>query len=273
MSAGVFVVHERIERVQPHGEVSHTEHGLSFVVDGWFSMGHSGAPTSVEVRGEPGTVTLIPAGAPHRAIDGENLEYWMVGFCASCVRLDESHRLMRGFRDARSGALPVITIPKGRRAALLRYIRELGRESERRTPESPELVRSLLLLVLAEVHRAPQSAPEVPTGSLVAEVLGVIQRRGLEPISLRDVAQAVHRSPAHVASTVKRATGYTVGEWIVAARVAEAAARLAHTDDSLDAIAEHVGWRDKTHFIRQFRKAHGVTPAAWRRTQRARHRH
>ena len=87
----------------------------------------------------------------------------------------------------------------------------------------------------------------------------------------RDVAVAVHRTPAHVAATVKDATGYSVGAWISAGRVAEAASRLVHTDDSLDDIAHHVGWRDKTHFIRQFRNAYGATPAAWRREQRTRH--
>ena len=78
----------------------------------------------------------------------------------------------------------------------------------------------------------------------------------------------MHRTPAHVTSTVKQATGYSVGEWITSARVAEAASRLAHTDDPLDAVAEHVGWRDKTHFIRQFRKVQGETPAAWRKRMR-----
>ena len=70
---------------------------------------------------------------------------------------------------------------------------------------------------------------------------------------------------------VKKETGYSVGQWIAVGRVAEAAVRLAHGDDSIDAIAEQVGWRDKTHFIRQFKKAHGTTPAAWRRERRARH--
>lgn len=71
---------------------------------------------------------------------------------------------------------------------------------------------------------------------------------------------------------VKKETGYSVGEWIRAGRLAEAAARLAHTDDSLDVIAEHVRWRDQTQFIRQLEKAYGTTPAAWRRAHRAGHR-
>jgi len=108
-------------------------------------------------------------------------------------------------------------------------------------------------------------------GSLVADALEFIQKHCLSAMSLKDVAANVHRTPAHVATTVKKVTGYSVGEWIRSGRVAEAAARLVHTDDSLDEIASHVGWQDKTHFIRQFRKSHGTTPAAWRRQHRAKH--
>jgi AraC family transcriptional regulator, arabinose operon regulatory protein len=32
-------------------------------------------------------------------------------------------------------------------------------------------------------------------------------------------------------------------------------------------IVEELGWNDTTHFIRQFKKAYGDTPAAWRKKQ------
>ena len=200
------------------------------------------------------------------------MDYWLVGFCASCLKLDESQLLMSPFRRVRMGALPVISIAKSRRRRLVRWFRELQQECERDARESPELVRSLLLLLLGEVCRAtPADEVSAPQGSLVSGALEFIQRHCLTAISLRDVAAAIHRSPAHVTSTVKKHTGYSVGEWINSGRVAEAASRLVHTDDSLADIAGHVGWQDKSHFIRQFRKAYGVTPAAWRRERRWNH--
>ena len=265
---GVFVLHETVASLTAHAETSHTEYGLNYLVDGWFAMEHGGP---IEVRA--GELTVVPAGVPHRPLAGEQLEYWLVGFCPSCVGLDEGMLLMSPFRRVRHGVSPVVAIPPERRPHLLRLFGELAEELERGAPESAELARSLLLLILGEVRRAmPGADTPAARGSLVSEALEFIQRRCLDGISLEDVAAFVHRTPAHVAATVKKATGYTVGQWLTSARVAEAAARLAHTDDSLDDIAEHVGWRDKTHFIRQFRKAHGVTPARWRREQRARHR-
>lgn len=264
---GVFVVHERIDRLHPHAEVSHTEYGLTYLVDGWFRMEHG-----TQIKAEAGSITVVPAGAPHRPIDGRDMEYWLVGFCAICVQFDESQLLMSPFRRVRQGALPIVVIPRSRRRRMLQLFSELRDECGRAAPESPELVRSLLLLLLGEVRRAMPGADVAGVeSSLVPDALEFIQQRCLDPISLRDVASAVHRTPAHVAATVKKSTGYSVGEWINSGRVGEAANRLIHTDDSLVEVANSVGWQDKTHFIRQFRKAYGATPAAWRKQHRPLH--
>lgn len=264
----MFVLHEKVERIQPHGEVTHTDHGLIYVVEGWERMIH-GEPVSLSA----GSLAVMPAGVPHRSLEGRDLEFWLVGFCAACQRLDESQPLMRPFRRVRRGALPIVAIAKGRRRRVVRLFRELEEELERDVPEAAELARSLLLLLLGEVARAmPGAEATAREGSLVANALEFIQRKCLEPISLRDVAAAVHRTPAHVAATVKRETGHSVGAWITAGRVAEAAVRLVHTDDPVDQIGRTVGWQDTTHFIRQFRKAYGQTPAAWRREQSSSHR-
>ncbi len=118
---------------------------------------------------------------------------------------------------------------------------------------------------MTEVARASVARPRgAVEGSVVAEALGFIERHCFEPISLRDVAEAVHRSPAHVTTLVRRATGKPVQAWIIAGRLAEARRRLRQTDEHVDVIAERVGYADATHFIRLFRRAHGITPAAWR---------
>lgn len=179
---------------------------------------------------------------------------------------------MSPFQAVRRGALPLATIPEARRSSLTERFAELARESENWNAESQEMCGALLRLLLGEVRRSMASPPlPVPPGFLVGDALEFIQGHCFEAISLRHVAAAVHRSPAHVASAVKRATGRSVGGWIAAARMAEAATRLLQTDDRVDEIGRRVGWQDVTHFIRQFKKAHGVTPAAWRAQHRPKH--
>jgi AraC family transcriptional regulator, transcriptional activator of pobA len=131
--------------------------------------------------------------------------------------------------------------------------------------------KSLLALVLAEVTRAASTAPSTSLQpSVVADALRYIERTCLQPISLSDVARALSKSPSHVTTALRQATGKSVVDWIIAGRLSEARNRLRHTDEMIEIIAERVGYADATHFIRLFRRAHGVTPAVWRDEQRRR---
>lgn len=67
---------------------------------------------------------------------------------------------------------------------------------------------------------------------------------------------------------MKDATGTTVVGWITRARMSECRQLLLHTDDSVEAIAERVGFRSASHFHRAFKRAHGAPPGEWRRAHR-----
>ncbi|MDJ0840920.1 MAG: AraC family transcriptional regulator [Acidobacteriota bacterium] len=268
-SSLVEVYYWTTQKSEAHAHNTHTEHVIAYHVAGELHIDH-GQPL---IAG-PGMMTVLPAGVPHRTLGGEDIAVWLVSFCAVCHGLDETHPMMSAFRRVRSGALPVVRLAPDRQIHITRLLEALQDETSRQTPETPDVIRSLLTLILAEANRAMRTGP-APTGpeqgSLVAEALAFIQANCLSGISLKDVAAAVHRAPAHVATMVKKGTGFTVGEWINAGRLSEAAARLLHTDDSMETIAEHIGGQDVTHFIRQFRKAHGITPAAWRAERRRMH--
>ncbi|WLQ13510.1 AraC family transcriptional regulator [Hahella aquimaris] len=251
-------------------EASHAEHVLSLVLDGSARIRHGD-----DITLGAGVVTLVPAGMPHRLLSANNLEAWWLGFCAGCLDIDETHPLMSPFKRVRSGMPPMIAIEPARRARLLSLFADLREECQRNTPETGIVTRCLLLLILAEINRAmrtdsPNAAP--PADSLTTRALEYIQGHCLEKISLQDVAAAVHRTPAHVAAAVKKSTGFSVGEWITRNKLQAASLKLAHTGESVDKIAGSVGWGDVTHFIRQFKKHYGSTPAAWRKQVRVNHR-
>jgi AraC-like DNA-binding protein len=67
---------------------------------------------------------------------------------------------------------------------------------------------------------------------------------------------------------MRRLTGKTVNRWIVLRRIAEACSLLVETDQSVEQIADIVGYKNTGHFFRQFRKYQGMTPQTWRNTQR-----
>lgn len=223
-----------------------------------------------------GRLVLIPAGTPHRPLGMQGADYMTLGFCASCLGFDASHPLMAPFARVRRGSVPVLAVPEAERDWVSQLFERLHVEFQERRRGGFDAQCALLRLLLLEVQRAcaasTQAAvtPEAPAaGSLVERALTFIGAHALEPISLKDVAAACHCTPSHLATRVKRATGYAVGAWITSVRLSTAAGWLQHSDASLDEIATRVGWGDTTHFIRQFKKRHGITPAAWRKHVRA----
>ncbi|WP_438001615.1 AraC family transcriptional regulator [Sorangium sp. So ce185] len=234
---------------------------------------HVGGRMRVEHRGEfelrAGHLHLIPAGDAHRVLSASHAEMWGIGFCRTCLDPARYGDLLAPLDRVRHGASPVVELPAARQAYVLDLLRELEREQQA-AGALPVVSESLLALVLAEVVRASGSVRAAPAQrpSIVAEALAVIEARCLGPLSLKEVAEAVRRTPAHVTTAVKQATGRTVVAWIVEGRLAEARRRLLATDEYVDVIAERVGYADSSHFVRLFRRHHGVTPAAWRAQHR-----
>lgn len=235
-----------------------------------------GGRAELEQRGRlslrAGDVHLLPAGEPHRLLRAEAAEMWCLGFDPVGVVGTEIDALIAPFERVRDGGAAVLRLPAGREQHLLGLLRELMAEEQRPGGVArAQVQRSLLTLALAEVARAPVVGVEAPPqGSrLVVEALRYIERHCLGPLSLRDVAAALGRSPAHLTTAIRRATGRTAQQWIGAGRLAEARRRLLAGDEAIAAIAEQVGVGDPTQFIRLFRRTHGVTPTAWRAAQRA----
>jgi AraC family transcriptional activator of pobA len=141
----------------------------------------------------------------------------------------------------------------------------------RQQPAFHEALRAHLMLLLVEVMRIAATTDQTACREqpLLARVFDFIEGQYRTPISLTDVARAVHLSPGHLTSLVHRLTGRTVLEWIIERRLTEARRLLLETDHSIERVGQLVSYTDAAYFIRQFRRAHGMTPAAWRRVRRS----
>lgn len=222
----------------------------------------------------PGDLLLIPDAAPHYLVEASGVKSMGVSLCLSCAPASVREHLVALFDGARRGgcALRHLDADEARRveSLLLDLERELGPGP---APANRDLaVDALVALLAVAILRAAQgTAPGRQPGAspVVVRALEFVHRRGPTGISLRDVASHVARSPAHVASLVKNATGVTVVGWITRARLSEGRQLLLHTDESIEAIAERCGFASPSHFHRAFKRAHGAPPGEWRRAHRA----
>lgn len=223
--------------------------------------------TTWELR--EGDVFLVPAGEPHRWIGSDRLEWWEVGVCVPCLVASEGALFLEPFERVRAGAAPVVRLPPERLSFLQVLHQEMAGLEGDRDAASALARRSLLNLILHDIRRAmhPHAEATLAAG-VVVDALGFIERHCLQRISLREVAEAVGRSPAYVTTALSRATGRSAVEWITAGRMAEARRILLHSDEMIDVVSERVGYADPTHFIRVFQRTQGATPAAWRASVR-----
>ncbi|MCF6433951.1 AraC family transcriptional regulator [Pseudoalteromonas sp. MMG022] len=259
----ISVGHEFFETLGNESHGSQTQYILSFITSGNLTM-HYKEPVKLSSN----MFTLVPAGMPHGLISGEKVAVWWMSFCPTCMGMTENDPLMQPFAQIRTGALPAFKLSKDRAKWVISLFHELQLVANNLGNNQITHVSSLLNLILIEVNNASKVFASNHTRSdKVTAALEYIHQHYAKSISLKDVAKAVHSSPSYLATKVKAQTGYSVGEWIIKNRLAQACARLLHTDKPVNTVVYELGWNDTTHFIRQFKKAYGVTPASWRKSQ------
>jgi AraC-like DNA-binding protein len=254
-------------RARP-GTFVHSHAVIVVVTRGQGRVRHGG-----ELMLRAGDVHIIPPGDAHGSAQLEGLEGWLLAFHPEAFPHDDRSwgssvlPLLAPMLRVRSGCHPVLRPSGAQRQRLERWMRLLEYELKQDARSREEAVGALLRLVLIELERVsgPAATPGAGGQGLARQVLTYIEANAVGTLSLAGVARAVRRSPTHVASVARKETGRTVGQWIVEYRMAEARRRLRGTDEQVSIIAERVGYADATHFIRIFRRAHGLTPAAWRR--------
>ncbi|MCL6653266.1 AraC family transcriptional regulator [Agrobacterium rubi] len=87
-------------------------------------------------------------------------------------------------------------------------------------------------------------------------------------IGLEDISVASGFSVEELSSGFKETTGQSIGEWLLASRIARAKAYLTKTGESIDQVAEACGFMDEATFIQSFMQSVGVTPGEWRSRNR-----
>lgn len=178
-----------------------------------------------------------------------------------------SHPLLYPFLHAQRDGLLELTVPAARRPLWDSTIEAIETElSEQQDGYRLAACTHLTLLLIDLARLAAEAVGDVRRSGepLLAEVFEVIDERYTEQLSLRDVAQAVGMTPGYLTTVVRRRTGRTVQDWILRRRMDQARRLLSGTDLPIAEIARRAGFPDPGYFSRQFRRAFGVPPRAWR---------
>jgi AraC family transcriptional regulator len=123
------------------------------------------------------------------------------------------------------------------------------------------------MLSLSALARRQDEIDQNEPGWL-SEAAAIIERRSGEPISLTTIAAMVGVHRATLAAAFRRFRRSSVGESIRNQRVRRVIHALAFSKMPLCEIATRCGFHDQAHMGREFRKAIGISPGAYRSGRR-----
>ncbi len=103
----------------------------------------------------------------------------------------------------------------------------------------------------------------------VQKVVHLIQKDLSRKVTLSEMAQAVNLSAAHLRTLFKSEIGMTPMQYQKKLRLLEARRLLESTFLNVQEIMVRVGLSDDSHFVRDFKKLYGLTPAQYRARHRA----
>lgn len=115
-----------------------------------------------------------------------------------------------------------------------------------------------------DLSSTPSSLEPTHAASRVSEIVRAIEWHPDDALSLDRLADLAGLSPFHFLRTFERLTGVTPHQYLLRARLREAALRLNESTDRVIDIALACGFGDVSNFNRAFRSEFGVAPRVYR---------
>lgn len=129
-------------------------------------------------------------------------------------------------------------------------------------------VRSCFVELLYLIDRASEFSESADKKGKVGEIIEFINDSFKEPLSLTVVAEKFYMSKAYLGRIFKKATGFTVGEYITRKRIMETEKLCRQGEDISNACIDS-GFSDYSSFYRAYVKERGASPRACIRAQGA----
>ena len=98
----------------------------------------------------------------------------------------------------------------------------------------------------------------------IARALAAIPRQLTTPVSIATLARAANLSQSRFAHLFQREVGTSPWRYIHTLRMIRARLLIERTSLSIKEVMAQVGCNDPSHFARDFRSVHGLSPREWR---------
>lgn len=171
--------------------------------------------------------------------------------------------------------IPCMSIHLNRQEYLEELLQKIVNESNEIDVFSSHLLNGYfqeLIIFLLRYQRAFEAnkieSTDTPlTDKIIQDTAKYIRNNFNNPISLKNAADYANMSTTYFSKKFKRITGFGFKEYLCNVRLTEAAKKLLETNDSITQIALDCGFNDSNYFGDVFKKAKGISPLQYRKTQ------
>lgn len=134
-------------------------------------------------------------------------------------------------------------------------------------PADEAAMSSYISLILSGMLTT-ESSGQTEGISGLQRAVSFINEHFSEPIQLQDMADEAALSPFYFSRLFARETGMTPHQYLISTRISSAKYLLAMSNDSVKEIGFKTGFTDESSFCATFKKKEGLTPSAYRNSQR-----
>jgi AraC family transcriptional regulator len=134
--------------------------------------------------------------------------------------------------------------------------------------DAVEDLREIVIETLARLPGQRDAATSCNGCRWLARALNLLHAGFATPLRVQDLAREADLHPVYLARAFRQRQGCSITAYRRRLQVADAARRLAGSDEPLASVALRSGFADQSHLCRSFRAAAGVSPGAFRRVVR-----
>ncbi len=227
---------------------------------------------SMYVSQNPCFFTFRP-GERHYAIHSKpsrHERYVMKLYQDSFFQLPGGRELLRCLFDRNAGEHNMIILPEKDQQEAFRLLDRILSQKEKGLPEQQALMMSDMIRFLSLLNQYYQSdTTHITSGisELLRQILSYIGSNLSESLQVTALAQQFNISQSTLERMFRNSLTMSPKEYIIRCRM-DAAREYLRQGQSVTDACSHAGFGDYSHFIADFRKLNGITPAEYAKRYR-----